>query len=341
MEGEKTMTNAAGKVMWIGRATVFMVGLAVIVGLVMGLASTALAASGENFIIGNGLSDTVMNIATLPTKLTMQGTESGPALQVTQQSNNAGASGVGVTVPTGKAPLTVNSTAGKATNLNADRIDGKDSTEFSPTRHEHDSRYYTEPESNGRFVDEIDHTKAAHDTLNIDADTLDGMNSTKFAAANEVKVGRLKLPVPADTGVVTEVVTEQNVGTVFETSAFKIQATCIRRSIPPDPNRESSEDILSAELRLVAKQGGSAITYQPEPPEGGGPYLQTPAAGEATSPIASTHWDPERQPAILGILHSYANYSADAPSGFLNGDVSLVIEPDTNSCRFSATGLGK
>ena len=32
----------------------------------------------------------------------------------------------------GNAPLTVNSTAGKATNLNADRLDGKDSSNLEP-----------------------------------------------------------------------------------------------------------------------------------------------------------------------------------------------------------------
>ncbi len=32
-----------------------------------------------------------------------------------------------------------------------------------------------------RFVNETDHTKAAHDLLDIDADTLDGINSTGFA----------------------------------------------------------------------------------------------------------------------------------------------------------------
>jgi hypothetical protein len=97
------------------------------VGLVVGVATTAFAANGQNFIIGNGLSDTVKNIATLPTKLTMQGTASGPALQVTQQSTNSGARGVGVTVPAGKPPLTVNSST-KVANLNADKLDGKDFT---------------------------------------------------------------------------------------------------------------------------------------------------------------------------------------------------------------------
>jgi hypothetical protein len=168
------------KVMWVGRAPVFLVGLSVIVALVLGVASRALGANGDTFIIGNGLSDTVKNIATLPTKLTMQGTGSGPALQVTQQSTNTGASGIGVTVPSGKAPLRVNSSAGKATNLNADKLDGQDSAAFAPSAHSHDDRYFTETESDGRFVNETDHTKAAHDALDIDSDTLDGKDSTEL-----------------------------------------------------------------------------------------------------------------------------------------------------------------
>jgi hypothetical protein len=123
--------SALGKVMWVGRATVFVVGLAVILAMVVGLASTALAANGANFIIGNGLADTVKNIATLPTKLTMNGTATGPALQLTQKSTSTGAQGLGVTVPSGKVPITVNSTAGKATNLNADKLDGKDFAAFN------------------------------------------------------------------------------------------------------------------------------------------------------------------------------------------------------------------
>ncbi len=43
--------SAASKVMWVGRATVFMLGLAVIVGLVVGLASMALGADAD-FKIG-------------------------------------------------------------------------------------------------------------------------------------------------------------------------------------------------------------------------------------------------------------------------------------------------
>jgi hypothetical protein len=104
--------------------------LLVVVALTLGVVSSAFAANGQNFIIGNGLTDTIKNIATLPTKLTMRGTATGPARQVTQQSTNTGAAGIGVTVPTGKAPLKVNATAGKATNLNADKLDNIDSLNF-------------------------------------------------------------------------------------------------------------------------------------------------------------------------------------------------------------------
>jgi hypothetical protein len=122
--------SALGKVMWVGRATVFVVGLAVILAMVVGVASAAFGANLDNFIIGNGINNTTKNIASLTSRLTMGGTASAPGLQVTQQSTGTGASGVGITVPSGKAPIKVNSAAGKATNLNADKLDGQDSTEI-------------------------------------------------------------------------------------------------------------------------------------------------------------------------------------------------------------------
>jgi hypothetical protein len=123
--------SALGKVMWLGRATVFVVGLAVILALVVGVASAAFGANGANFIRGNGINDTTKNIATLTSRLTMNGTASAPGLQVTQQSTGTGASGVGITVPTGKAPIKVSSGAGKATNLNADQVDNKSANDLS------------------------------------------------------------------------------------------------------------------------------------------------------------------------------------------------------------------
>jgi hypothetical protein len=57
---------------------------------------------------------------------------------------------------------------------NADKLDNKSSEDFAPSTHNHDAAY----------VNETDHTKAAHDALDIDADTLDGLNSTQFMGGN-------------------------------------------------------------------------------------------------------------------------------------------------------------
>lgn len=48
---------------------------------------------------------------------------------------------------------------------------------------------YTKAEADTRYVNETDHTKAAHDALDIDADTLDGIDSTGFAPIAHVGAG--------------------------------------------------------------------------------------------------------------------------------------------------------
>jgi hypothetical protein len=48
------LRSAASKVMWEGKATVFVVGLSVILALVFGVTSSALGANGGSFILGKG-----------------------------------------------------------------------------------------------------------------------------------------------------------------------------------------------------------------------------------------------------------------------------------------------
>src|ERR671917_2592139 len=102
--------SAAKKVMWVGRATVFFLGLAVILALVFGEASAALGADGNFFKLGN------RNVAQTVSTLVKQGTGAALALQV-------GAS---------QPPLTVNPAAGTATGLSADELDGLNSTQLEP-----------------------------------------------------------------------------------------------------------------------------------------------------------------------------------------------------------------
>jgi hypothetical protein len=77
------LRSAVSKVIWVGRAAVSLVGLAVILGVLFGVASTALA-NNDNFILGvltNRASDITRLTANVP---------GGPALQVINNYTAAG-----------------------------------------------------------------------------------------------------------------------------------------------------------------------------------------------------------------------------------------------------------
>jgi hypothetical protein len=115
--------SVAKKVAWVGRTASMVFGLALVLALVFGMASTAFGANGGNFILGS-----LNNSATAITKLT--GTVGGnPALRVSNPSTATGSTALDLQVATGKPPMKVNSTT-KVANLNADQLDGKDSTAF-------------------------------------------------------------------------------------------------------------------------------------------------------------------------------------------------------------------
>ena len=94
--------------------------------LIFGVASAALSATGGNFILGKA------NEATTVSKLTAS--IAGPALTLVNQSTDAAATALNISVASGKAPMRVNTAAGTATNLSADELDSKDASEFSTPR---------------------------------------------------------------------------------------------------------------------------------------------------------------------------------------------------------------
>ena len=114
------MRSVVGKIMWVGRATVFLVGLAVMLALVLGVATSAFGANNDNFILG-----ALNNTATAVTRLSGN-VSGGPALQVVNPDTAAGSKALQLKVADNNPPLAVNPTAGKATNLNADKVDGHD-----------------------------------------------------------------------------------------------------------------------------------------------------------------------------------------------------------------------
>jgi hypothetical protein len=109
--------------MWVGRATVFMVGLAVILALIFGAASMAFAANGQPFLLGRAT-----NFATALTKLT--GNVNGSAMQVVNSNSGADDTALALSVQAGEAPMRVNS-ATKVANLNADRVDDREASSFA------------------------------------------------------------------------------------------------------------------------------------------------------------------------------------------------------------------
>jgi hypothetical protein len=104
------LRSALSKVMWVGRATVFLVGLAVILAVVLGVASAAFGANGDFFRVGKS------NFASAVSVLDKSG--AGPALSLRVDRG---------------APLQVNSES-RVARLNADTVDGKSSSAFMPTQ---------------------------------------------------------------------------------------------------------------------------------------------------------------------------------------------------------------
>jgi hypothetical protein len=95
------------------------------VALFVALGGTTYAATGGNFILGQ--SNSAGNTTSLSAPIAGK-----KALQVTNTSTGAGATALGLNVASGHPPFTVNSGA-KVANLNADKLDGIDSTGFLPS----------------------------------------------------------------------------------------------------------------------------------------------------------------------------------------------------------------
>ncbi|CAA9481032.1 MAG: hypothetical protein AVDCRST_MAG12-1506 [uncultured Rubrobacteraceae bacterium] len=117
------LRSIAGKVVWVGRTAATVFGLALVLALVFGVATTAIGATGGKFILGKA------NSATTVSKLTAS--IAGPALTLVNNSTNAAATALNISVAPGQAPIKVNEEAGTATNLSADKLDGRDSSEFA------------------------------------------------------------------------------------------------------------------------------------------------------------------------------------------------------------------
>jgi hypothetical protein len=300
------------KVMLVGRATVFAVGLAVVLALVLGVATAALGAPVSTFRLGQ------INTSNLVS--TLAGAVAGPNLKIQNTGNDPNATALELQVSPGRAPMTVNAGAGKVTNLDADKVDGREAGSFANNIHEHAGEAIT---SGTVEADRIEDGQGS----NLDADTVDGLDSTDLGAVDNVEVGQLELPVPTVGG-------PNNIGTVLETAHFEIQGRCMNRF--PLLN----VDVPEGRLFLVAKQDATnAIVHSPE--ESTTPRETNLQAG-GSAEIAGTQvtsGSPDE-------FSAYGSYSADVPGHFIQGDGTVSINSNSptgpgDACRFSATGLGQ
>jgi hypothetical protein len=92
--------------------------------LFIALGGTTYAATGDPFVTGQP------NTASSITSISSSGT--GPAFKSTSTNTAAGTTALGLNVPTGHAPFTVNS-GNKVVNLNADKVDNKSTTAWKMT----------------------------------------------------------------------------------------------------------------------------------------------------------------------------------------------------------------
>jgi hypothetical protein len=121
----KVMKATLRRLWRLTRATSIVVGLAVMVGLVAGVVSLAAAAPTASVAVLKGVENNVSNVTSIVGTLA-----DAPILRL---DNNGTGPALDLQVESGNAPMTVNPGAGKVTNLDADKLDGKDSTAYGVT----------------------------------------------------------------------------------------------------------------------------------------------------------------------------------------------------------------
>jgi hypothetical protein len=105
------------RMLWLGRGTATVMGLAVMLAVVLGVATTALGAvPGDPFKLGR--------INTIDRLSILVGSVNNPMLKIDNDSTGANATALDLEVEPGKAPMKVDSRT-KVANLNSDRLDGK------------------------------------------------------------------------------------------------------------------------------------------------------------------------------------------------------------------------
>ena len=188
-----------------------------------------LAVGGSAALAGTGIGATfnLGQVNRVDALSTLTGTFDGKMLLVKNNGTGASAAGIGITVPAGKAPLAVNGTAGKATNLNADRLDGKNAIDFYAAGSKVADSEQLDGMDSAAFLQTTG--KAA------DSELLDGMDSTAFlqasgkAADSDLLDGKDSSQFVQGNGALESAAVAVPAGsffTIMETPEFRVAYSC-------------------------------------------------------------------------------------------------------------------
>jgi hypothetical protein len=168
------MKNILHKLIQISKVIVFCVSLVAMLVPTALLSPTALADNpGDPLRLGeeNSISGATTSLVG----------NSDPTLEIVNRSSTTGSPALSLVVNPKVPPLVVNDTAGKAINLNADKLDGRDSTMFADgTNGKANDADKLDGRDSTTFADAIN-GKAN------DSDKLDGRDSTTFATGTNGK----------------------------------------------------------------------------------------------------------------------------------------------------------
>jgi hypothetical protein len=119
------MMKLIQKVLWLGRGTATLMGLAMLLAITVGLASTALAGTGVGARFDLGKANTVDRISQLV------GSTDNALLRIDNDSKGADATALDLRTDPKKPPMKVDSFT-KVERLNADLLDGQSADQFLP-----------------------------------------------------------------------------------------------------------------------------------------------------------------------------------------------------------------
>ncbi len=191
-----------------------MVGLAVILALTVGLATTALAGKGVGARFDLGKTNTVNAISKLA------GSVAGPSLRIDNNSTDAAATALDLQVEPGKAAMKVNSDAHVA-NLNSDKLDGKSANEIGVNGLARSSS--TSPLNSDSFKIAIVNCPAGKVLVGSGFDIQGGKGSAGPPnTLTDVVVDRVE---PISTGVQVEAIEEESTTAPWTVTAYAMCAT--------------------------------------------------------------------------------------------------------------------